>query len=100
MQIDERRKRPLAARLVDLRQQRLVAMAEIFDVLHVELVGPGVNGFRVHDGHSLVWVTVPSFAQTAARNNPCRTIRPQAEALCFGGGMLSVPANPNASRNR
>jgi hypothetical protein len=50
MQIDQRRKRPLAARLVHLRQQRPVAVAEILDVLHVELVGPGVNGFRIHGG--------------------------------------------------
>ena len=86
MQIDQRRKRPLAARLVDLRQQRLVAVAEILDVLHVELVGPGVNGFRVHDGHSLrSWWAGRIFAQMAARNNPCGTIRPQPEALSFSG---------------
>ena len=23
------------------------------DILHIELVGPGVGGFRIHDGHSL-----------------------------------------------
>ncbi len=53
MQIDQRRKRPVAPGLVDLGQQRLVAVANVFDILHIELVGSGVGGFRIHDGRSL-----------------------------------------------
>ena len=94
MQIDQRRERPLAAWLVNLREQRLVAVAKIFDVLHVEFVGPGLNGFCVHDRHSLNlrWVC-PIVAQMANRDNPCGSIRPHAEALCLRGRMLSVPAD-------
>jgi hypothetical protein len=83
VQIDQRRERPLAARLVDLRQQRLVAVAEILDVLHVELVGPGVNGFSHPWGHSLVWVAGSSFAQTAAQNNRHGSNPPQAGSVVF-----------------
>ena len=37
MALDQRRKRPLPARLVHAREQRLVAVAEILDILHVEV---------------------------------------------------------------
>ena len=68
MKIDQRRERPFAARLVDLRQQRLIAMAQILDVLDVEFVGPCGGGFRIHDGHSLVEVC-RIVAQMPGRNN-------------------------------
>ena len=94
VQIDQRRERPVAARLVHLRQQRLVAVAEILDVLHVEFVGPGVDGFRIHGGAlAQVWVTALVSRKPAGRDN----LRPAAcrphGSLCFRGKMLSVPAN-------
>ena len=43
MAFDQRRKRPLASRPEDARQQRLVAVAEIFDILDVELMRLGLE---------------------------------------------------------
>jgi hypothetical protein len=49
----------LGVQLLDLRQERLVAVAEIFDVLHFEFVGPGIRGFRIHDEALASGVGVP-----------------------------------------
>ena len=46
--LDQRRKRPLPARLVHARQQRLVAMAEVLHVVHVDVLWFGTQ--RCH-GH-------------------------------------------------
>ena len=104
VQVDQRRERPVAARLEHARQQRLVAVAEIFDVLHVEFVGPGIDGFGIHGG-ALAEAAVMScaiFAQTAAPEQPARCDRRDAaRALCFGGEMLSVrPTNQKAREER
>src|SRR5215510_9275468 len=45
---DQRRKRPLPARPEYAREQRLVAVAEILDVLHVEFMGLDVEGCSRH----------------------------------------------------
>ena len=57
MQIDQRRERPLAARLEHARQQWLATVAEILDVLDIELVRPGVRGLRIH-GETLAEIRI------------------------------------------
>jgi hypothetical protein len=69
VQVDQRRERTLAAWLEHTREQRLVAVTEILDILHIEFVGLGVDGLGVHGGHSLKWREDAIFAQTADRHN-------------------------------
>ena len=45
---DQRRKRPLPARPEYAREQRLVAVTEVFDILHVELMGSGFEHCSRH----------------------------------------------------
>src|SRR6516165_4560618 len=45
---DQRRKRPLPARPEYAREQRLVAVTEVFDVLHVEWIGSRVEHCSRH----------------------------------------------------
>jgi hypothetical protein len=46
--LDHGRKRPSAARLEDARQQRLVAVAQVLDIVDIELGGLGLEDGGVH----------------------------------------------------
>ena len=48
MALDHGRKRPGAARLEDARQQRLVAVAQVLDIVDIELGGLGLEDCGVH----------------------------------------------------
>src|SRR5215470_8757497 len=48
---DQRRKRPLPARPEYAREQRLVAVTEVFDVLYVELMGSAFEHCSRHSRH-------------------------------------------------
>src|SRR5262245_63836155 len=57
MALDERRERPCPARPAHASEQRLLAVAEVFDILHVEVMR---LGFEDCGGHGQ-----PSFARFA-----------------------------------
>src|SRR5499433_1484708 len=74
---DQRRKRPLPARSEYAREQRLVAMTEVFDVLHVELMGSGVEDCS---RHSQAPVSEDRASLIFARRSPERNV---PHALCY-----------------
>src|SRR5215831_16047495 len=77
MAFDECGKRPLPVRLEYACKQRLVAVAEILDVLHVEFAGSFVQDCGGHVGPSLCARVSHILAQTSDRDNcvraQCRT---------------------------
>src|SRR5262249_38095472 len=68
---DQRRKRPLPARSEYAREQRLVAMTEVFDVLHVELMG---SGFEDCSRHSQAPVSEDRALLIFAQRGPDRNV--------------------------
>ena len=93
--LDQRRKRTRTFGGVDPRQQRLVAVAEILDFLHVEILGLCIHGVIS------VW---PIFAQSVGRNNCRGRMSPRHRDIgkhCFWGSKCVAfrPTN-NALRKR
>ena len=77
--LDQRRERPLAFRLEHAREQRLVAVAEVLDVLDVEVmrlcVKFGIQGCSRHGEHLLpIEPRRSSPTALAGGNRPCRAV--------------------------
>ena len=70
--LDQRRKRPLPARLVHARQQRLVAMAEVLHILHVEFLRLGIYHCHGHCRLPFAILRWPIFARPCGNGNRYR----------------------------
>ena len=71
MAFDQRWKRPLPARPEYAREQRLIAVTEVFDVLHVELMG---SGFEHCSRHSQAPVSEDRTSLIFAQCSPDRNV--------------------------
>ncbi len=93
---DQRRKRPLPARLEYAREQRLVAVADVFDVLHVELMG---SGFEHCSRHGQAPVSEDRASLSFAQCGPDRNV-PHARLSHVDSASRKVRNTPDPSRKR
>ena len=89
---DQSRKRPLPARLIHPRQQRLVAVAEIFDILDVEIGGFRFQG-RGRHGRFLPCRLPHSRARRAGRQAWPKGLRGATLAACRSATTPPCPAS-------